>query len=422
MLLYNYLVKFFFFFVKFCEKIIPTKLFPYKVREFIELQVGWKEHFIQSDLISSSNQAIWFHMSSYGEYQIVRPIISWLKRHSNHNVVVTFFSPTGYNAVIDDQGKEGEPDFVLPLPIDTLENATSFLHLIKPCIAIFIVSEFWPNFIREVRKNGINLILYSAFVKSLNKWKLSTIFRKIMYSKFDKIIVHDQKSADNLEKIGISKIDILPDPLFDNILKRRQEKYSDLIIESFINGSQNIIVAGSVHLDNDLELIASLAERYPETKLIIVPHEISEERLNRILAIMPKSSILYSEVNQHENLSQMQSLIIDFIGYLPYIYRYGQAAYVGGGFTRLLHSVVEPLAYGIPVAFGPKISRKYLAYSMAECRVGTVVRSKKEICTWWQNILSQKHSVNRIKTFSKEIFRKNSEGGKIGAEVILKLL
>lgn len=373
--------------------------FIYNQRSCLEQTFNLNKNY---DSQSNSSKTIWIHASSLGEYQIFRPIIPLLK-DKGHRIVLTFFSPTGLDAMKNRAGTKNCPDFILPLPLDTRRNAHNFLDNIDPDIAIFLVSDFWPNYLTALKQRNIPTILYSAFVNRniLNK-RFS--FRIAMMRMFDSIIVHDKSSKEILEKKGFSNVIEFPDPLFENALNRMNEDYRNDIIEQFCN-NQNVLIAGSIHRDKDLDLIASIARQYPDTRIMIVPHEISEDALNHIKSEFPGDSAIYSELIGKEDIRDIRYLIIDFMGALANLYRFGKAAYIGGGFTRFLHSLPEALVYGIPIAFGPNTSRKYLPDILIGCGIGTLVGNSNDICAWWDNIEQGKTDLRNIRITSQYIVK-----------------
>lgn len=415
--LYDKGLRFTYFIVSKFRFLLPSRI-KQKGEEFIRLQEIWEENLRTSPVVVSSKKRIWIHASSLGEYQIIRPVVRLLRDSGNYNLIVTFFSATGYNALHGSQGREDAPDLILPLPLDTISNAERFIGMLRPNLAIFLVSEFWPNLLGTLEKKGIPTILYSAFLNGRNKLNPGVLFRKSMIRKFDTVITHDRNMTVRLREMNCKEVLQLPDPLFDNAISQKQTPYRDDVIERFISGCVDVLVAGSIHIDGDLKLIASLAEKYPDTKIILVPHEISERNLERIRYEMPYKTMLYSETDIYPLEDDTQCLVIDFIGALAKIYRYGSGAYVGGGFTPLLHSLVEALVYGIPVAFGPCIGRKAIAHTMVETRTGTIVKTGYEICEWWREIVSSQFNSHAL-YINAITLCENNRGGSAAAKAVI---
>lgn len=234
---------------------------------------------------------------------------------------------------------------------------------------------------------------------------------------FSKIVVHDDCSLKVLENKGFDNVIKLPDPLFENALIRKGEPYENEIVRNFC-ASHNVLIAGSIHCDQDLDLIASIARQFPDTRILIVPHEIGEKNLNRIVAEMPKGCALYSEVSESQSIFDIKYLVIDFMGALANLYRYSKAAYIGGGFSRFLHSIPEALVYGIPLAFGPRTERKYLPDLVIKAGIATTISSCNDICEWWQKIDSQSTNLQHISEKAESIVRKTAGNSEITVDYI----
>ncbi len=424
--IYSWSVKGIFNTIRHCraivKKISAQQHSQTKLDRFIRLQSTWQSKLASSKCALPSQKTIWFHASSLGEYQIARPIIARLKQEGTYHIVFTFFSATAIDALKGREGTPSTPDVILPLPLDTRKNADSFIEKVRPGIAIFMVSEFWPNFLESLRRHNIPTLLYSGLFRPKYHGFIRSKFRDSMVKKFNQITVHDETSLKYLQSTGHSNADLVPDPLFDNAISKREEPYDKTTLNAFCRNAARVLVAGSLHLDKDLDLIASIAEKYPDTKIIIVPHEISPKGLHRIIGAMPRKTVLYSESKQIKNWDNIQCLVIDFIGALAKIYRYGNAAYVGGGFTPLLHSVIEPLVYGIPVAFGPKTGRKYITSVMQTRGIGTIVDDSSSICAWWDRIISGNVDMEKIKRESEDLSSHNQGGADHALNIITKMI
>ncbi|MBQ9191766.1 MAG: 3-deoxy-D-manno-octulosonic acid transferase [Bacteroidaceae bacterium] len=332
---------------------------------------------------NSSRPVIWVHASSYGEYNIARPIIKSLRSDKSYRVVLTFFSPTGLQMkpiLLE------EVDAVYPLPLDSTDNVSKFLDIINPQKVLFMVSEYWLNYLFELGKRNIPVYLLSANIKGNEpyfRW-YGGIYKEAL-NVFKEIFVLNTQSKERLDRIGIHQVTVTGDPLFDNVAEKSLSSYHNTIIENFV-GEQDVFIAGSIHNDQDLQLIASLANHHQETRFLIVPHEISEEILHKIIRELHGRSVLYSDCTEKTDFSVTQVLIVDFMGSLTYLYRYARWAYVGGGFTPYLHNVLEAVVYGIPVAFGPKIKRKPVAQDLMALGIGHIASTPKELDDWFTEV------------------------------------
>lgn len=346
--------------------------------------------------LDSKRPTVWFHAASLGEFNIARPIIRHLKEAADCNVVVTFFSPSGYEA-LSRHTCEGV-DKVLYLPFDTKKNARRFLDVIRPDCAVFMVSEYWHTFLNELYRRDIPAILVSAMIRPdgpFFKWYGSLYRRSI--SCFKDIFVLNEDSRQLLLSIGISNVTVNGDPLFDNVSIVASTPWSDNVVENFARGHK-VFIAGSIHNDADLKMIARLANKHRDTRFIIVPHETRSSTLSQISDSIKGKLKFHSQCLDETDFSNTQVLVIDFVGALAYIYRYGTWAYVGGGFTKLLHSIIEPAVYGLPVAFGPNIVRKAITGQMIKLGIGHVAADFNSLDRWFTSL---KNNPARLREIAK---------------------
>lgn len=343
--------------------------------------------------LDRSRPTVWIHASSLGEFGIARPIIKALNENCRCNIVMTFFSPTGYEAV---SANHPGIEQVFYLPFDTSKNANRFLDAVRPDCAVFMVSEYWHTYLHQLHKRAIPSFLVSAVIRddsAFFKW-YGNLYRKSI-SYFKKIFVLDDKSKANLNKIGIENVTVNGDPLFDNVKVVAATPWKDELVERFI-GNEKVFLAGSIHNDEDLEMVTRLANTHKDTKFIIVPHETRKETLRRIETALDSKPKFYTECQKNADFKDTQVLVIDFVGALAYLYRYASWAYVGGGFTKLLHSIIEPAVYGIPVAFGPNIHRKVTAGQMIELGIGVSLSTFEELNAWFTELKNSPEKCERI--------------------------
>lgn len=347
-----------------------------------------------AEILDPNRPTVWIHASSLGEFGIARPIIRLLKTECDCNIVVTFFSPTGYEA-LSPCLPEGV-DAVLYLPFDTKPNIRKFLDSLRPACAVFMVSEFWPNCLHELQRRAIPTYLVSAVIRPDSpffKW-YGSLFRKSIRC-FTRIFTLNEDSRSRLEKLGLKNVTVNGDPLFDNVSLVAATRWSDEIIGHFANGHK-VFIAGSLHDDEDLELVTNLVNRHPDTRFLIVPHEISPAIIRHLEEKIVGKTVCYSQCTPSTDFTDTQVLVIDFVGALAYIYRYATWAYVGGGFTRLLHSVIEPAVYGLPVAFGPNVNRKPVTQEMIELGIGTVTSTPEALDGWFSNLKDKPEKLREI--------------------------
>ena len=286
----------------------------------------WKTNSILREKIDRNAKYIWFHASSLGEFEQGRPMIEKIKaEHPEYKVLLTFFSPSGYEVRKNYKGA----DVICYLPFDTPFRVKKFLNLANPTIAIFIKYEFWGNYLREYRK---------------------------MLSYFNHLFVQDERSMKLLNEFGITNVTVTGDTRFDRVLDVRKQARELPFIERFLESKEGkrpiVMVAGSSWPQDEAIFIPYFHE-HPEMKLIIAPHEIHREHLLSIEAMLKRPSVRLSEAHE-DDLADKDCLIIDSFGLLSSIYRYGQIAYIGGGFGAGIHNTLEAAVYGMPVLFGPR--------------------------------------------------------------------
>ena len=379
------------------------KLFKFALGQCHAIESLQKEFSKRGD-----DEVIWLHAASYGEYAIARPIIRHL-HYTGRTIVLTVFSPSAYEALKDCYKQEGI-DYFFYLPLDTSRNSKVFLDIIRPSKAIFIVSEYWINYLRELNRRNIQTFFVSSLIHGdsyLLKWYGRPILKAIPVE--TKFMVLDDISKQCLRRAGFHNVTIMGDPLFDNALNIAQTPYTNEIIERFCASAENgLFIAGSISDLQDLKIVSTFANTHRDIKCVFVPHEISEEILNEIKYQLDGWAEIYSDCTPETDFSKRQVLIIDFMGVLSKIYRYGNWAYVGGGFTPYLHSVIEPVVYGLPVAFGPRIGRKVTPRQMTSIGIGKIVKSAKELSLWIDQLPLDSEEMIRIGQTARTYAKSNS--------------
>lgn len=312
-----------------------------------------KEHIAQ---MQSLQGCVWIHAASVGEFEQARPLIEQLREEQPHRrIVLTFFSPSGYEMRKD----YDKVDAVLYLPFATRRNAKRFLEALQPQMAIFVKYEFWPAYLKALKKRGIPTYSISAIFRPTQRffhWYGKAALGLLKC--FTHIFVQDDQSLQLLTAHGIQDASVAGDTRFDRVSKISrliaQKRDSDprlRLIHAFTEGCPRVIVAGSTW-PQDEELLARYIEQYPDTKLILVPHEIDEKHLHYIFNLFLGRFVRYSRTTEtamiHANV-----MVMDQMGLLSSIYGFGHAAYIGGGFGVGIHNTIEAAVYGLPVLFGP---------------------------------------------------------------------
>ena len=305
--------------------------------------------------LSSPATLVWVHCASLGEFEQGRPVMEALKTWKPAiKILLTFFSPSGYAVRKDYEFA----DYVFYLPWDTSKNAQWFAEVVRPSLVIFIKYEFWYHYSHELQKRKIPLISISAiFRPQQNFFKpYGSLFRTILKC-FNHFFVQNQQSAGLLHSIGIDQVTIAGDTRFDRVNQIVRQSQEVPIVEQFKDG-QKMMVIGSAWQEDMEVLVPFINENKSQLKFIVAPHELTENFLMEIERSLKGKSIRFSKAGV-STLKEFSVLIIDNIGMLSRMYRYGEFAFIGGAFRQGLHNILEAACYGIPIFFGNKAFQKY---------------------------------------------------------------
>lgn len=304
---------------------------------------------------------VWFHAASLGEFEQGRPIMESLKNsHPEYKILLTFFSPSGYEVRKDYQGA----DIICYLPMDMSWNVKRFLDIVQPDCAIFIKYEFWMNYLLELKKRQIKTYIVSAIFRESQLFFRSYggFYRRLLKS-FTHLFVQNDESVRLLHSIGFDNVTKVGDTRFDRVADIAA-KSKDLPIVQAFKSDAKVLIAGSSWPNDENILLPYFNQNFP-LKLIIAPHEIDEGHLQSIISQLKRPYIRYSQATI-ENVKEADCLIIDCFGLLSSIYRYGEIAYIGGGFGVGIHNILEAAVYGIPVIFGPNYKKFQEAVDLIE--------------------------------------------------------
>jgi 3-deoxy-D-manno-octulosonic-acid transferase len=324
--------------------------FNKKLKLFVD---GRKETFSKIDALKGEN-VIWFHAASLGEFEQARPIIEELKKHFNqYKILVTFFSPSGYEV----RKNYNLADVICYLPLDSKSNARKFVEIVNPKFAIFVKYEFWPNLLNELKSKEIPTILVSGILREKQIFfKYYGGFMRESLKAFNHFFVQERNSKELLSSINFENVTIAGDTRFDRVSEILEQDNSLDFIDEFKN-NQYTIVAGSTWQEDEELLVNYINNKASEEeKFIIAPHNIKPEAILALQKSINKKTILYS-AKADENLSEYTVFIIDTIGLLTKIYTAADVAYVGGGLKTGLHNILEPATFGIPVVIGNKYDK-----------------------------------------------------------------
>ncbi len=366
--IYNLIIHIVYFFIKIIA------LFNAKLKLFVD---GRKETFRALESIKTNDKVFWIHAASLGEFEQARPIIEQLKiLYSDYKIVVTFFSPSGYEI----RENYDLADVVCYLPFDTSKNVKRFIKQAHPDLAIIVKYEFWPNLLNELRKTKTKTILVSGifrkdqlFFKSYGKWMHNFL------SAFNHFFVQNTSSKELLNQVNFNNVTVSGDTRFDRVHKILNQDNSIDFIEDFKNNTYTVIAGSTWKEDEDLLVNYINEVASDEEKFIIAPHKINSESIESLRKSILKKAILYSERN-NVDLKDYQVFIVDTIGLLTKIYAYANAAYVGGGLATGLHNILEPATFGIPVIFGGNKYQKFNeAIELLELGGSKTITNQKEL-------------------------------------------
>ena len=333
----------------------PLRIFSTKTNLFFE---GRKNALkILREEVNPSDKNIWFHVASLGEFEIAKPIIESLKsKIDDLKIIVTFFSPSG----LENSKDYKFADSIVYLPIDLSVNAKKFIQIVNPKVAVFIKNDIWSNYIYYLKQN--NSIIYSVsskFAESQFYFKFYGIWFLEKLRNINYFYVQDFDSKNILEKYSLKNISISGDSRFSSVMKTLDENKNIKNIEKFID-NKKCLIAGSVW-EKDIDLINKVVMEN-NIKSIIAPHDISSSFIKKLESLYGNNVVKFSCLNSKDDFNK-KILIIDSIGSLKYIYKYGYVSYIGGGMSNNgLHNILEPAVFSCPVIIG----KNYKGFSEAE--------------------------------------------------------
>jgi len=345
---------------------------------------------------------VWVHAASLGEFEQGRPVIETIRRlHPEYKLLLTFFSPSGYEVRKNYQGA----DIITYLPMDTGWNARKFIRIVKPSVAIFIKYEFWINYLSQLKKHNIPTYIVSAIFRESQtffKW-YGSWYRKLLKN-YNRLFVQDQNSMDLLNSIGVRNVTIVGDTRCDRVVEIARQAKELPIIEAF-KGENKIVVAGS-SWQKDENLIIPYFNRNKNFKLIIAPHQTDENHIREIIEKLKRPYVRYTQTTEEE-ARNADCLIIDCIGLLSAIYRYGEIAYIGGGFGAGIHNILEAAVYGMPVIFGPNHTKFREAVEIIDSGAGFPFNNEEELTVILDELLNNSQTLAKTSAIAGEFVSSN---------------
>ena len=357
-------------------------LFSPKIKLFVD---GRKNVFTTlKSKISLTDKCIWFHAASLGEYEQGLPVMEEIKkRFPTHKIVLTFFSPSGYEV----RKNTKAADVVVYLPLDTPSNAKQFMEIVNPEMAFFIKYEYWPNYLNELKKRRIPTYLISGIFRKNQlffKW-YGGFYRKALDA-FHHFFVQNSSSKELLLELNKTNVTVSGDTRFDRVAAILEKDNSLDFIEEFKNDTLTIVVGSSWPKDEEL-LVNFINSTNQDVKFIIAPHNIKAEQISNLKSQISKKTILFSE-KEGATLAEAQVFIIDTIGILTKIYSYADIAYVGGGYGNPgVHNILEPATFGVPIVIGPNYSHFAEATALVNMEGCISISTQKELDEAFENLI-----------------------------------
>lgn len=347
--------------------------------------------------IDSSKKHIWFHFASLGEFEQGRPVLEEIKqKHPEKRIIVTFFSPSGYEVRKNYALAEG----VFYLPLDTRKNARRFIQLINPEVAVFTKYEFWYHYFKTLHEQRIPLLLISGIFRpeqAFFKW-YGGFYRNIL-SYVSHFFVQNTESLELLKGLGINTVSLSGDTRFDRVSANAKSPDNLPLIEKFCNGSP-VFIAGSTWPQDEvlLKKVTELLPLFPKWKLIIAPHEIDAAHIASLLHLFP-DALRYTELVAGQTSADRQLLLIDNIGMLSSIYQYAEIAYIGGGFGTGIHNTLEAAAFGLPVIFGPKYEKFQEAKDLLALGAARSISTAEELSAAFEQLQKDNNAGIKAKKY-----------------------
>ena len=380
------------------------------------------------EIVNNTNPRVWVHVSSYGEFLQVKPVLIYLKKiNPDIFIIISFFSPSGY----DNTKIQPPVDFKCYLPFDSYFQAKKFISVIAPKISVIVRHDIWPNFVWRLRQERIPLILIDASIPQ-KSFRLLPIFKAINRSLFSLMEAILAVSATEAEKLGKlvadpGKISVIGDTKYDQVFERSQnlDRIAALLEEPKLKQKRILVVGSSWQADEDFLIPAfqQLREKFDDLIMILAPHEPSPEHIQQLESQLDQAQLTSARLSLFKP-GQFDShcLIIDQIGLLANIYYLGKIAFVGGSFYSKIHNVLEPAVYGIPVIFGPKMTNSAEAQYLLTNEAAILVKSTQELVDVITSLLNIPELAKTYGQRAKQIVMQNVGSSEKIANFLLQYL
>jgi 3-deoxy-D-manno-octulosonic-acid transferase len=352
----------------------------------------------------------WFHSSSMGEFEQAKPIIAELrKRYDDIDIIVSFFSPSGY----EPSRTYKQADLITYLPYDSVANARRFLDLIRPTIAILVRYDTWPNHVWELSRRGIPIVIANATLRkrSTRHYPLLRSFHRNIYDHISSILTVSRSDVEAFQAFGLQKPEIhaIGETRYDQVWQRSLEARTKHLVPAHILKKKKVFVVGSSWEEDEEVVVPAfrrIAQHDSNALMILVPHEPTLPTLERLELAFNGSlrSIRFSDLNDYSNENV---ILVDSIGILTALYQYAEVTYVGGSFRQGIHNVLEPAVYGVPVLYGPKHENSQEAVALARRGGGIVVTHPDQCYQELRRLLNDKKARVQAGAESQRLVKEN---------------
>ena len=366
--------------------------------------------------VSAGDRIVWIHSASLGEFEQGRPVIERIReQHPEYKILLTFFSPSGYEIRKNYEGA----DYVFYLPADMPSQVRRFLDIVRPEIAIFVKYEYWLNMLAELRRRNIRTYIISAIFRRNSVFFrfYGGLWRRALRS-FETIFVQNPESAELLAGIGFENVKVAGDTRFDRVAKIAGQARRIDLIDRFC-GQNRVFIAGSTWAPDE-ELLLHLINDNPSVKFIVAPHEMNEERIAHLCAGVKGGAIRYTKCTPLTSFGSKQMLVLDTVGVLASAYGYASWAYIGGGFGVGIHNTLEAAAFGLPIAFGPNYGKFREARELVALEAAASVSDYEGLSRWFAPLRDNEEYLRKVSRKAREYTVRNQGATDIIVENIFQ--
>jgi 3-deoxy-D-manno-octulosonic-acid transferase len=380
-----------------------ASIFNEKASKMIVGRKDWRTAL--ASLINKSDRYIWIHCASLGEFEQGRALIEKIKKENteNYKILLTFFSPSGFEV------RKDYPlaDIVFYLPFDTPTNAYDFVKIVNPEFAVFVKYEIWFHMLAELSNKGIPVFLISGIFRKEQiffRWYGKSYRRALSF--FTWLFLQDNTSAELLKNVGFTNADVCGDTRIDRVINVAQEHYNNALLESFTKDKKTVVCGSTWPADERIisRFINKCDDHY---KFIIAPHEIDYKHLVALEKMITVKSVRLSVMTAHDLDAKL--VIVDSIGILSKVYRFGQIAYIGGGFGKGIHNILEAAVYELPILIGPNYEKFREACELVDQRAVFVINSFQSFENILRDLNASTENYNAIQKCLK-VYINNSFG------------